>query len=176
MKTKLFLFSLLPFFFCNFLLAQEPLIYEDVVNVKDSASSEELYLRAKKWFAVTYNDAQKVIQLDDRESGVIMGKALIQFNPTVFSGSGLTKGTIDYTIKIEFRDGRYRYTITDFIHKAKSDWGLITTSEQSPIKHQTQRWSDNVWNDIKNTISMRMNELINSLKSSMEIGDSDDDW
>lgn len=52
--------------------------YTEVVNVDTSLSKLELYSRAKEWFAKAYNSSQNVIQIEDKESGKIVGKALSQ--------------------------------------------------------------------------------------------------
>ena len=49
------------------------IVYSEIVKV-DSTSSPELYLRAKTWFVRNFNSANNVIQLDDKESGKIIGK------------------------------------------------------------------------------------------------------
>jgi hypothetical protein len=53
-------------------------VYTEVINL-DSTSKNDLYLRAKEWFAKTYKSSQSVIQMDDKEGGVISGKALTEF-------------------------------------------------------------------------------------------------
>lgn len=148
---------------------QTPLKYTEVVKI-DSVLSNELYNRASLWFATAYNSANDVLQMDDKDKGQIIGKANIIYKPKVFSGSEQTKGSIKYTIKIFVKDGRYKYEISDFIHVpyGSSSFGLITTDEECPNpKPMAKRWSNKVWQDIKNQIGNNISSLIASLKHDM---------
>lgn len=154
---------------------QTALEYSEVIQV-DSASQNELYNRAKIWFATNYNSAVDVLQMDNKDEGQIIGKAVIKYEPTVFQGSEQTKGSIKYTIKIYLKDGRYKYEISDFIHDpvgnqygAKTSLGLITTDEEYPNpKPMARNWNNKVWKDIKNQIAINIAPLIASLKQDME--------
>jgi hypothetical protein len=152
---------------------QETMIYTEVIQ-NDSVSQNELYNRAKLWFATAYNSANDVLQIDNKEEGQIIGKAVMKYNPIVISGSEQTKGIIKYTIKIFVKEGRYKYEITDFIHDAygnqygKSSMGLITTEKECPNpKPMAKSWSNKVWDDIKSQIAENMTLLISSLKEGM---------
>jgi len=92
------------------------IIYTDVVYVDSLTSKLELYLRAREWFAKTYKSATNVIQMEDKESGKIVGKALLNVYMTTFVGSKEDGGYINYTITLYVKDGRYKYEITDFYH------------------------------------------------------------
>lgn len=85
--------------------------YSEVVN--ENGSKDELYSRAREWFAKTYNSAQNVIQMDDKDK--IVGKALMQVYHKAF-GKDHISGYINYTISIYFKDGKYKYEITNFYH------------------------------------------------------------
>ncbi len=154
---------------------QTALNYSEVIKV-DSISKDELYNRAKIWFAIACNSSKDILQMDNKEEGQIIGKAKMSYNPTILNASGRTYGIINYTIKLYLKDGRYKYEITDFIHvpTGNSSYGnlpfdLITTDVNSPIQHKGQykSWNDKVWNDIKNQISDKITPLIESLKKSM---------
>ena len=163
---------------------QESLTYTGVVQV-DSVSKNELYNRLKLWFAIAYNSANDVLQIDNKEEGEIIGKAILKYNPNVLSGSEQTKGSIKYTIKIFVKEGRYKYEITDFIHDpygnqyGKSSMGLITTDKECPNpKPMAKGWSNKVWDDIKIQIENNMILLIASLKERMAktTESKKDDW
>jgi len=170
----LFLLSALTLLSITTLFGQEKLTYSEVVQT-DSISQNELYNRAKLWFATTYNSANDVLQMDNKEEGQLIGKAILKYNPNVLSGSEQTKGNINYTIKIFVKNGRYKYEITDFIHDpygnqyGKYSMGVITTSEECPNpKPMAKGWSDKVWKDIKSQIETNMNSLIPSMKQGMK--------
>ena len=86
--------------------------YQGVVQVP-GATQAELYSRAREWFAVTFGSAKEVLEMDDRGLGKLIGRAYAQFDFS--SGFGpIVSLSMWRTIKIESKDGRYRYTLNDF--------------------------------------------------------------
>lgn len=81
--------------------------YQDVVETP-GISSKDLYVRANSWFATRYNSAQNVIQYNDKEEGKIIGKGAFTL---LYS---MAERMVNYTITIEVKEGRYRYTISQF--------------------------------------------------------------
>lgn len=164
-----------------FTFGQKPLIIERVVQV-DSVSKDELFDRAKLWVASTYNSSRNVMQIENKESGHIMGKALIRYNSNIFMGSGATQGIIDYTFNIYFKDGRYKYGFSDFYHDANgiSDFGLITTDDDYPrsTSKAAQKWENKVWQDIKSQIGDEMLLILSNLEVIMNhpIETQKNDW
>lgn len=165
--------------------AQEPLTYSEVIKV-DSVSKDQLYSRAKSWFADSYRSANDVIQMASRADGQIIGKANLKYAPSVFMSSDAIRGYIRYTIKIFVKDGRYKYSITDFRHDpsynryGNENFGLITTDEVNPNPNQwAVKWSNKVWLDMKTQIADHVRPLISSMKAGMTVkADSpeSDDW
>ena len=165
----------------------ERLTYADVTKLDSSILATDLYVRARAWFAEKYVSANDVIQMEDKENGLIIGKGKIKYTSDIFYGSEGTKGSIQYTIKVSVRQGRYRYEVTDFIHEGNPfnsagqfSFGLITNSETCPydFKFGSQKWSDKVWADIKKTIESNTPRHIESLKKDMSKPSkaTADDW
>lgn len=88
--------------------------FTEIVNV-DSATKNDLYLRAREWFAKIYNDSKEVMQVDDKEAGKIYGKAATSVNVTQM-GTSYDFGSVHYDITVIVKDGRYKYTLTNFYH------------------------------------------------------------
>lgn len=84
--------------------------YSGVVTV-DSTTANVLYERAYGWFVDTYNSAQDVIQMSDKDTGIIVGKGGFD---QLFSAFAAAFVHIEMTVKIQVKDGRYKYEITDF--------------------------------------------------------------
>jgi hypothetical protein len=59
--------------------------------------------------AVTYKSAQDVIQLDDKDAGRLICKG--NFQTTWLTNQAWVR----HVLTIEVKDGRYRYTLTDFV-------------------------------------------------------------
>ena len=83
---------------------------QEVVKV-DSLSKKQIYDRAKMFFVETFKSAKDVIQLDDPDAGTIIGKGNASYS--YFNVAATAVLTVYFTIKIEVKDNRYRYTITD---------------------------------------------------------------
>lgn len=90
------------------------IVYTEVVNV-DSASSEELFSRGQEWFALSYKSSNDVLQLKDKESGKIIGKAAVALNYP-YMGTMYNGGHIHYTISIYVKEGRYKYIVDNLYH------------------------------------------------------------
>lgn len=89
--------------------------YTEVVFVDSLSNKQELYSRAREWFAKAYKSSTNVIQMEDKESGKIVGKALMQVYAKAL-GTNHPSGYINYTISVDMKDGRYKYEVTNFYH------------------------------------------------------------
>ncbi|MFN4811913.1 MAG: DUF4468 domain-containing protein, partial [Bacteroidota bacterium] len=78
--------------------------YSEVVYFDSLANKQELFSRAREWFAKAYKSSTNVIQMEDKESGKIIGKALMQVYHRAL-GSDQPSGYINYTISIYIKDG-----------------------------------------------------------------------
>lgn len=194
---KLFMISivLMAFFYTNVSAQKDTpdlpidsasgkITYTDVVYVDDNANKSELYSRAREWFAKTYNSSNNVIQMEDKESGKIVGKALLQVYNKAWGMKG-EAGYINYTISIYMKDSRYKYEITNFHHTGQysngttiPDYGVCenminTTDKQLGVSYQKQ------YNGYLNTMNDNINALIADLKNAMSINTTsitNDDW
>lgn len=178
MKKVLFLLMALGMVIPS-LKAQEvtPLTYSEVIQV-DGVSKDELFNRAKLFFVNTYNNATKVIQTEDKETGIIAGKAITGHSITMgkFSGSGATDAPASYTITLAVKDGRYKYTITDIVQEKL---GLLTTSPDNPDipVMAGKKWKEEAREGIKKSADKVFGNLINNLKSEMnKTTPAGEDW
>jgi hypothetical protein len=85
------------------------IFYQDVVNV-DGATISDMFLKAKTWAAETFVDSKEVIQVEDKEAGLLVLKGVIK-------SSGHNAAVRDakhwFQLKIDFKDGKYRYTLNE---------------------------------------------------------------
>ncbi|MCO6367867.1 DUF4468 domain-containing protein [Roseivirga pacifica] len=84
---------------------------EEVVEADGDA--DELYTRAKLLIVNTFRSANAVIQLDDKENHILIGKGYSGLVVRGSLGNVLFKD-LYYTLKIETRDGRFKYSQYDF--------------------------------------------------------------
>ena len=89
------------------------IIYTGVVNI-NGKSKTDLYKNAKQWFVDNFKRSNNVIQNQDKEEGLIIGKGTFPFYASF--GYGLSTTWYDrFTIKLECRDGKYRYSVYNMI-------------------------------------------------------------
>jgi hypothetical protein len=133
MNKVIYIFSLLTIF-NTYLFAQKQdsvLIpknnlgfaeYSEVIII-DSISKNDLYLSALDWMSKTYKSGKNVIQITDKEGGMIIGKAATQ--TLIYNNMGAKKdgGYFSYTISIYFKDYKYKYVI-DNITYVKGEMAL----------------------------------------------------
>ena len=93
--------------------------YKEVIQI-DSVTKNEAYNAAKVWIAKTFRSAKDVIQNDDKDAGIIVLKPLFQLFAT-------EKGYIHYTLTLLFKDGRYKYELSDFYHTGGNENGTQKT-------------------------------------------------
>lgn len=96
--------------------------WQGVVQVKD-VSKDKLYNKGIEWINSYFPNPAGVTKKRSPESGIIEGAHSIRLTDEV-NGKKVPSHTITYTFKMEFRDGRFRYTITDFQLKAASRFPL----------------------------------------------------
>ena len=91
------------------------IIYTDVI-LFDSFSKNDIYFSANEWFVNTFNSAESVIQMNDKEKGIIIGKGYSD----VYSKTSLSiiQSKLYYTIKIEIKENKYKFSIYDIYYLA----------------------------------------------------------
>jgi hypothetical protein len=96
-------------------------------------SKNEIYIIARQWFANTFKSAKHVLQMDDREGGVIIGKAYSPMH-VVQMGFRQSGFQMHYTLELSIREGRYKLDMIDISYKK-------VTSSGSSKPHYTDRWT-----------------------------------
>lgn len=72
-------------------------------------TADQLYNSLREWVALSYNSAQNVLQMDDAVAGKIVVKGIHTYN---FNLKGANvPNQFDYTLLIELKDDRFRYTV-----------------------------------------------------------------
>ena len=86
--------------------------YQDVV--KQEGTPKVLYDRAMNWVKKYYKNTAEVIKSADPEKCVINMRSSVRIYYKDKDGTMRFKNIVYYNFKLECRDNRYRYTITDF--------------------------------------------------------------
>ncbi|WPY97634.1 DUF4468 domain-containing protein [Christiangramia sp. OXR-203] len=158
------------------------LYYSEVIQV-ENADKNELYLRSKQFFAEIFKSANDVIQMDDKDSGIIIGKG---FNDIYITVIGIaTPIQMWYSIKIQSKDDRYKYDIYDIYFKSyPGQYGVTTTSAEKMFDKEKYYKNNgkprNVLEKYKIETEAKIKNLESAIKSKMEnaaiSNDQDKDW
>jgi hypothetical protein len=145
--------------------------FNEVVNV-DSASQDALYVNAKQFFVENFKSANHVIQMDDKQSGIIIGKG---WSTYLFWNAPIT---LRYTIKIQCKDDRYKYEIYDisFFDSAASRQSAETFLSKKNY-YKANGTPKGYYAKHRKGMEDTVDELARQIKSAMETAGSDkDDW
>jgi hypothetical protein len=133
--------------------------YQEVINVPGTV--KDLYSRAIDWINVNYKNPDDATKVRDPQTGYIEILHRIDLERTDKQDTKIAAGIIVYTLKLELKEGRYRYTITDLNLKQSS-------------KFPIERWLDKKdkaynpnWNLYLAQMDKQFKTLIESLKKGM---------
>lgn len=85
------------------------LTFERVIEAKNQ-NKEQLYVLINYWVTQSFNDANSVIKLNDKDAGVVIVQGYCD-NIAIYNGfANLYKIGIKPTIKIDIKDGKVRVT------------------------------------------------------------------
>lgn len=134
--------------------------YQDVVQT--AGDKNELYIRAIGWVNTFYVNPSDATKVRNPESGII--DILHRFRLTYQDDDGVQRdaGMVNYTLLLELREGRYRYTLTNF---------TLRQASRFPVERwldKTDRAYNTSWDDYLNQVDAFAKSLIGSLKTGME--------
>ena len=136
-------------------------------------SKESLHQKALKWLAGAYMNTQAAMVMNDN-GAELSAKATysIKYDTLPFN---CATGHINYSVYLYFKDGRYRYEITDFVHEgslSRCSFGMLTTDKECPEVSVPREWSDagatKVWGDIKQNVTTHTDKLLRNLEQAMK--------
>jgi len=154
--------------------------YQEVVNVDSTLTATQLYLRGKSWIAEEFNSAQDVIQMD--EDNKLIVKAYLKKG----HNSMVQNPQTWFTLKLEVKEGKYRYTLTDIRYEYDATISNITKHTEENFStwlkysdHQNRNRREKLnkaWEEYAVGVDLLFTEIINDLKKAMEIDASNDEW
>ena len=83
--------------------------YSEIITVDSSLTADNLYQNAKSWASLTFRSAKDATQSDDPVSKTIIIKSYVAKGHNAY----VTNPQNWFVLKIEMKDGRYKYTLTD---------------------------------------------------------------
>ena len=141
--------------------------YSEIVQV-DNVSKDELYQRSKQFFIDELESDKDIIQLDDQESGTVVAKGFYDVYV------GLTKYQMWFTVKIQSKEGRYKYDIYNIYFRTyPDDSGKTITLDDWYIFDRQRFYKKNGkpqkrLEKYKNAMTEQLTSLIKLIKVSMD--------
>jgi hypothetical protein len=136
------------------------IMYREVVN--QEGVKDVLYDRGASWFSSYYKSPSSVLKIQDKVNGKLDGTG--RFVITYVDDQGLKRdgGMIMYNIKLELKDNKYRYTLTDFNLKAASRYPLEKWLNKNDPGYNP------LWDSYLYQIDTTMQSLVRNLKEGMK--------
>ena len=165
---KKIIFGLALIFTTQQAFSQENFTISKVIKT-DEVGKNMIYVAINDWFATKYNSANDVIQMADKEAGIIIGDGSTDYTKQGMM-YGCYVGSIKYTIKVYMKGNRFKVDITNFRHSVKPNasldcaLGLITNAENYTDKGMSKKYHNKVWNDIKEYSTSYAESLFLSLE------------
>lgn len=142
--------------------------YTGIVDVDTSLTKEQLFLRAKKWFAGFYVSGKEVMQVEDKEAGEMIGKGYFKeryFEQDVY---------VWHTVEILVKQGKFKYIITNFdgnIISPALAMGVFSHAEKSdplPVSNTyNAKGFKKAYNQFLISLDRKVKILINDLSGKM---------
>lgn len=131
---------------------------------------DKIFEESKVWIAQSFKSANNVIQYSDKETGSIIGKGNIQYPCDGFIDcTTFGEDRINFTIKIDTKDGKARVTIND-----------VT---RTPLTYVKGGYNANIGKDVpililqhQQKIAVKLNNVIDQYKSAITSKNSNDNW
>lgn len=176
MRTFLSILAALVFSVAG--LSQNLITYSGVEKVEGVPASE-LFARAKKWTATSFVSAKDVTQMADNNTVVIKAKHLYDAQSA--------HHILDYTLTIECRDGRYKWTVSQITYSCMwmtnprvFDFGPLTDAETNRAHSSFfgGKKCDSYWKMAQDEAAAAKDVLVGSLFSAMSVApaSAEDDW
>ena len=136
--------------------ATQKVSFSEVVSVKE-AKKDVLYARAKN-----LNMLRESVKVDNKTEGTYSYKGKTKVNYPAPQVGMQHSGFVNYTVTLFVKDGKYKYTITDFVHESDKGNGgqlegklpacnkyVLTAAGWSAIKKQAKENSETLIKNIK---------------------------
>lgn len=139
--------------------------FEEVVEVLNS-SKENLYSKGKIWFVDNFRSADDVLQMDDKEAGVLIGKGYrdIYVDTKIMGSIQKYKTRAFYTIKIQIKEGKYKLDIYDIYYYSYPTSGVSVGTSYIAGQPATMYYPETLFLNTENTQKKRFDVLMNSYK------------
>ncbi len=150
------------------------LISYNKVSGVTGVSKDELYNRALTWANTYYKNPNDVIREKDMNEGKIVCKARFKImNPPDKKGFSAEGGVVQYTLNMQFKDGRYKYELTEFNWKLPSYYPIEKWLDTKSAYYQPE--FDFYLQQVETTAKEIASNLDKSMRAN-PVTDNKDNW
>lgn len=139
----------------------------------DNVSAAEAKIVMQKWAA-----KQSTFSATTNEASKLFYKGRHKVNYPAPKGSINQSGDVNFNIQFFFKDGKFRYIMTDFIHGSK--YGSGGKMINADPKCGYGKIKDKSWNMIKNQTLTKSNKMVEEFTKALKEFQNDparsDDW
>jgi len=136
------------------------ILYRDIIN--QDGNKDILYDRGAEWFRTYYLNPGSVTKVQDKINGKIEGTGRLRLYFFDSNNTRIDAGMVYYDIHLEFKENKYRYTLTNFSLKGISRIPLEKWMNKNDPSHTPQM--ENYLYQVDTT----MQNLIVKLKEGMK--------
>jgi hypothetical protein len=139
------------------------LAFTAVEKVDSTTKKETLYWNGLEWLGKHFKNANKVIQISDKEAGIILATGSFMYNTPGSLLNGVEARTISFMLKFSFKDGKYKLELSDFNDE---QLGLVTAGDyedHSLSKKNVQKQ----WKAAQDEVQRNMHNVYTSIKEFM---------
>lgn len=174
----------------NDVSAQDTAVAFTAVMQVESATQDELFQRGRLWFASTFGDSKAVFEIQDKETGELVGKGIVK-GKTAYRALGkdwINRYCYSFMLRVVVKDSRYRYEVTQIkvdgvenntgICISSAYDGLITSKINGRFKIPmvSQKKSDSDYANVRAVGLEKIQELMTNIKIAMAKKNSGDDF
>lgn len=88
--------------------------FSSVEKVDSTTRKETLYWNGMEWLDKHFNNANRVIQIADKDAGIILARGNFGYDAPGTLLSGGEGKVISFVLKFSFKDGKYKLDLSDF--------------------------------------------------------------
>ncbi len=157
--------------------------FEEVVQA-EGKDKNELYSIYREWFVNWFKSAEDVLQMDDKENGILIGKGFQDITVVVFGMPLVEK--LHYRVKFVLKDGRFKYIISNLStqqypyqynnNPPKSPCEVSLIDNLYSKKGKVNKINKNSKEAVLTAVYLLIDDIKNTLQNNTSIDGNDDDW
>ena len=122
----------------------EAITYVQVIEAPGK-TKDQLYVLLNYWFTSTFNDANSVVKLNDKELGTIIAQGYVADIAQHAGGTSTYDVSIKPVIKCDLKEGKVRVTYTvpfySVVRMIGGGWMSALGSSRTPPKRSDENWT-----------------------------------